>query len=117
MGENKNMLHFLTRLPVVVKGSFFTTYRNAVFDSAINGVESLSSGSAICMVCVVKRMEKDVNLLLDEDDGIKLMNIIEQSKGKKWRKQSKQVGHNEKSDLKIPRFPTTTKTLLLQLTL
>ena len=43
---------------------------------------------------------------MDEDDGVKLMNIIEQSKGKTWRKQSKQVGHSEKSDLKIPRFCT-----------
>ena len=49
------MLHFLTCLPIAVKRSFFTKYLNAVFDSAIDGVESLSPGSAICMVCVVRR--------------------------------------------------------------
>ena len=77
----------------------------------------MSPGSAISMVCVVKRMGKDINLLLDEDDGIKLINIMEKLKGKTLRKQSKQVRHNEKSDHKIPRFCTTTKTLLIQLTL
>ena len=117
MGENKNILQFFTCLSLAAKESFFTKHRNAVIDSAVDGVESLSSGSAICIVCVVNRLEKDVNLLLDEDDGIKLTNIIEKSKGKTWRKQSKQVRHNKKSDHKIPRFCTTTKTLLTQLML